>query len=44
MYIEAYGQQGIHIDTLVPQNEPGFQPNGYFHDQDDDHHNYLDVP
>ena len=33
MYIEAYRQQGLHIDTFVPQNEPGFEPNGY-----DDHH------
>ena len=29
MYIEAYEQQGIRIDTFVPQNEPGFEPNGY---------------
>ena len=29
MYIEAYAQQGIRIDTFVPQNEPGFEPNGY---------------
>ena len=29
MYIEDYHQQGIHIDTFVPQNEPGFEPNGY---------------
>ena len=35
MYIEAYRQQGIHIDTFVPQNEPGFEPNGYDDDWDD---------
>ena len=29
MYVEAYLQNGIHIDTLVPQNEPGYGPNGY---------------
>ena len=29
MYIEAYQQLGLHIDTFVPQNEPGFEPNGY---------------
>lgn len=29
MYVEAYLENGIHIDTLVPQNEPGYGPNGY---------------
>ena len=29
MYVEAYLENGIRIDTLVPQNEPGYGPNGY---------------
>ena len=29
MYVQAYLDNGIRIDTLVPQNEPGYGPNGY---------------
>lgn len=29
MYVQAYRDNGIHINTIVPQNEPGFEPNGY---------------
>ena len=29
MYVEAYLANGIRIDTLVPQNEPGYSADGY---------------
>ena len=29
MYVEGYLKEGIRIDTLVPQNEPGYSANGY---------------
>ena len=29
MYVEEYLKEGIRIDTLVPQNEPGYSANGY---------------
>ena len=29
MYVEEYLENGIRIDTLVPQNEPGYSANGY---------------